>query len=507
MPPGEAGPPDGEAEPFTPSIVAQMLMDVATVEVREHSQWSDTIVVSLPSGEMARTTYTLDPTHVEMRGLPATSTPLVAFTRSTEVTEPGLRWHLDYVIPVASFPPDALVQAPPGQRPGWLDHVARLLTNPRTVSASEGAGVRVVAEGVVDNLRGELETAVFGDTLTDLNDAIGNLAKAIETSNSHRQMMRRIAQLRRCVQEPTNPLMQQQYRDDPSRQQSDLNDIRETEIAIMSDTAVRFVNVMTSQAAGLVPWLGHVVGPATAWAEAEALRYSRDRLRRLERQLSACEDAKQWMGTITYTKTSTNVLDRSYSSTCCGGQPTTDTRREEEDIKLVQQWVIGETFRGNENGALLAVQFMATYSSIRTISAHSTGWASCRGEPRGGTIPTWHTETGTKTGQGVLSAPRQIRVERYEGGLLVASAAPPLTLEAPVESTTTKEHGGGACLRSRPTETQSYSSQVRALVGGLSQRWPTDPKNPDVVTGADTVIQQIGDWTHIHQWTWDLERR
>jgi hypothetical protein len=285
------------AEPFQPSEAALVLMEEATVAVRQDGEWSVTLLIDLPEGGIATVTYTLDPEPRELPGLSSVDNPLEGYSFQSERSGDGLLWRIHYIVPVAEFPPDVFAASRSEGPSTWVGHVVRTLSNPRVASASDGPGIAVAVEGFMAEVDLEVIARTLGADEAATMDAVLNLVTALDASAHHRQALQRLARLRACVEQPgSSPaaqLRQREYQDNPTAKQNDLTAIRNAELDITANTGARFAGVLTGQASGLVRWLGFVVGPVTAWADARAAYYIEETLRELERRITGCDEEEE----------------------------------------------------------------------------------------------------------------------------------------------------------------------------------------------------------------------
>lgn len=240
-----------------------------------------------PTGATADVTYQL----VAGTGMNPSDPPGV----TGEFVDDEFRFAMSYAISAADLPADLRAQvgdALPAQPSGFRSNVTpsglrRSTATPidagalRPVSGGESpdvVGVVVTAEisqGVeevggkfVEHLEGKgytkagtsWEAFKAGKKIMEALDANETLAKAIQE----------LATIRKCAENPTNPLTQKQYRDDPQERQKALDRLAAAEIDIKVNAAVIFTTMLADTAGGLakaVPWLGFITAPANSYVQ------------------------------------------------------------------------------------------------------------------------------------------------------------------------------------------------------------------------------------------------
>ena len=304
-------------EPFTPSPVAQYLLDTATFQTRANGKYSATIVATLPTGVAVETTYTIDPTPISLASLPPSTvpgSPLQAFALAPHKTQAdgNFAWRYEYVIPTDGFPKDAFTAAASDGAPAWLWHAVQALVEPATAYASGGDGLRATVQGGGIGAGTEflvhLESHGLHNSgaLTKGAAAIYSLYESWHIGKDYLRGQRQIEALRRCAANPTNPLTQAAYAKDPRAKQAVLDEVAATQQDSTLNTTVQFIGVLNARAASLVgkaaPWLPVLVEAGTAGANANLSAVTSERIGQLERLVPRCDiPSGTWTGEITWT--------------------------------------------------------------------------------------------------------------------------------------------------------------------------------------------------------------
>jgi hypothetical protein len=305
-------------EPFTPSPLAQYLMDTATFQTRTNGKYSATIIATLPTGVAVETTYSVDPTPVSLDSLPPATvpgSPLQAFVLSPHKTtaDGNFTWAYSYVIPTDGFPKDAFTAAASGDGvPGWLWHAVQAFVEPQAVLASGGQGVQATVTGggiaISQDFVAHLEGhhVLPGAPITTGLSGLYSIYEAFNLGKEYTQGQQKIEEIRKCAENPTNPLTKANYAKDPNAKQAVLDEVAATKQNSTLNATVQFIGALNAKAASLVgkaaPWLPVLVESGTAWANSNLNDSSEERISQLERLVPKCEEqANKWIGTIKYT--------------------------------------------------------------------------------------------------------------------------------------------------------------------------------------------------------------
>ncbi len=310
-------------EAYTPSSIPQALLDGTTVEVQQDGTYSWTIIATLPTGNVAKTTYTVDPKGADLGAAQPSSvsgSPLRGFQTTHQDTADGLQWGYQYTLANGSFPAGALAAARGDGGARWVVRTARALLDPSPVYAS-GGGAQVVVNGVAQHFTdsgiGVLEkmagTALDSEALkngaaSEFRNSFKDVVSAVDTRDSYQKIMKQLEDLRQCAENPTNPLTQQEYAQDPTAKQKVLDQIDSAETDIKSNTAVQFLNMLNAKATALTKstLVGFIVGKVSSWVNPELAKLNQERLQEMEQLVTKC--SPQWMGTVNYTIVATKTL-------------------------------------------------------------------------------------------------------------------------------------------------------------------------------------------------------
>jgi len=149
--------------------------------------------------------------------------------------------------------------------------------------------------------------------------------EAVEANDLITSALDRLKALRKCAEEPTAPLTQKQYQDDPSEQQKVLDDLTEVENDIRASAAVMFTSMLTDTGSSLIkaaPWLGFIVGPANNYIKETNLGLIEKRVRAAEQLVVPCQHSVRMAGGADHLAIDAVVCDLSRPFTVTGGKIT-----------------------------------------------------------------------------------------------------------------------------------------------------------------------------------------
>lgn len=294
------------------------LHDGASVTAKADGDLKATITVTLPTGNTSTSTFSLTTGAALSPDKPAADpkSPIQGFTISAKETPNGLEWTYRYVVPADQLPNGALARATEDGTPRRLGETAAVLLNAKVDQAQGGPGIQVVAQGTLQEFSLEalskIEEAMreragqdvekTGTPLTQSVDSILDVVDVIQTSAKYKQQKERLDGLRQCAENPTNPLTQKQYKDDPAARQRILDDVSNVETEIKANTLVEFIGSFNSTASDITKqaWLGFIVGPLTNWANAQLGAVNDELLDNLDKEIADCGGHHAFVGTYTY---------------------------------------------------------------------------------------------------------------------------------------------------------------------------------------------------------------
>ncbi|MBZ5655004.1 MAG: hypothetical protein LAO56_06955 [Acidobacteriia bacterium] len=259
------------------------------------------------------------PSAVELSGSGGTSLPIYGRKFAAKAIGPDkAQILLQYVVPLNSVPP-GLQQTIRGRASAaqWFT----LVPSAWAQSGGGGAGVSSSFE--------------MAQTLYDALSDIGN---AFSKSEEHSNWMQQLDAMENCAKNPTNPLTQKAYQEDPGYGDKVLSNIQDARSEVQQMTAVRYLNQEASVATNLVDApIGQLTGQVSDWNENVLKDLSNQQVQDIGKSVN-CEDGpppdpkQQHDGTIKYHFHRENYLDFDEDDRIVTG---------EFDLQSFQQGIVG----------------------------------------------------------------------------------------------------------------------------------------------------------------------
>lgn len=258
------------------------------------------VTQTFPTANTAAYTVTVIPDQV--------GDPDVVELTSSQSAE-GFAFTLRYFIPYDAMPDELqqpLRSGSIGAATVILAVAGGLRSEGRRVAAAAKDGATVVVEALVK----QFTNAGTKSFLSFLEGKLGptyelnNLVKSLKTLMSVKdsiameaefsELDSQLDKLQDCVENPTNPVTKNAYRDDPGLRQRLLDQVAATRSEVKANTAVMFLGLLNSVGAGLtkVPWLGWVMGPGTAWSKATLQDMNARLIKDLKKNIVSCDGFK-----------------------------------------------------------------------------------------------------------------------------------------------------------------------------------------------------------------------
>jgi hypothetical protein len=294
-----------------PEVVAQLVDEqglteaealfagLTRVEVEQVSPLQYRLALSFPTLNTAIWTVTLIP---DQTGDPDAPESVSA---SYADSEDGFSFRVEYFVPYAELPDDVereIRGASAGR--GHLVAFAGIGALPPDLTASDESGVKVVAEGIVQ----EMQQNGIAEFLKTLDSALGAGARlermydalkaglavkdAWALKSELETLNKRLDALEDCARNPTNPVTKRAYQEDPAQLQRVLDEIADARVHVKSNVAMMFVGMISSTGGGLGgpvgSALGYVLGPAASYLKQELTKLNEQRLRELDELIPDC---------------------------------------------------------------------------------------------------------------------------------------------------------------------------------------------------------------------------
>ncbi len=140
--------------------------------------------------------------------------------------------------------------------------------------------------------------------------------EAVELNDSVTTALEKLKALRKCAENPTNPLTKKAYGDNPQEQQSVLDDLTRIENDIRDNAMVLFSSLLTDTGSSLIktaPWLGFVTGPANDYVKGTLQDLMNDYLRQAEQRVVPCGHSYSITGSFASTPGGTSLSGKACS--------------------------------------------------------------------------------------------------------------------------------------------------------------------------------------------------
>jgi len=316
-----------------------------------------------------------------------------------------------------------------------------------------------------------------------------------DTRTAYLERKNKLDELRRCAQNPTNPLTIKMYQENPAAKQEILDKLEFAQIDLKSSAAAKFLGTMANVGAGLageVPGLGIIAGAANNWSQ-ETLNEVSDRLvADVGKIVTPCKDVPvakgMWTGTLTQTRVTHTVLS--------SDGETAGYTSDETDTTTTTIDVTGVKMEMDQDGIVVLAQLTGTLTSSYLMAGSGTGWQlTYCGE--GHTTKQVRLESSSEEkASGEVSGEAEIMVTISLSGQYYGSTSSGVEGEYVGQSSSHRQKCG--------QEDVSESSAIGPnpfQPEGIDFSGTTDPAAP-VLTGSSTTTQYDTTTTT----TWSLQR-
>jgi hypothetical protein len=381
------------------SISQAEFLALTQTTVEPLGQHSARVVHLFPTGNTGTITYSITP---DVARDPETTEPVVTILQ----TDPNFEFRLQYFVPYDSMPAEVVQEI----RADTSAASRALAVVEGQLVAADKPGIVVIAEALISKWRGN-EISGFikyldtkhgtGADLGEMYSIIKGLLSVVDAAklaDEFDEIDARIDKLKRCAENPTNPITKKAHREDPGSKARLLEQVEETRNEIKANTAVMFLGLMDKTAAGLVSsvkWVGYVVGAGTAWSK-ETLRELNEKLvEELKRAIPKCEGYRIDK-TVSLTQMNVSVTIQ-YVSTKCDGPD--------------GEWVIDSqgTLSGYGGTAVIGGPVIVTIDE-ETLRGPVDGTANFRTETPGHPSPVTQGRF-TGTGEFVIGTPPRLELD------------------------------------------------------------------------------------------------
>jgi hypothetical protein len=271
----------------------------AKAQVLSQSNNSVRYSLTLPDGITSETTITLTPNQ-EYSPTPAeialaqrtgVQTYRVQFSAKTE-SETKARITLRYFIPNSAIPAN-LQQRFQDKTTSFFQLI------PSAYAGDSSLGMDVVSDTGVEVTKEVLkQTAEHGKLSKEFPTPLSRLMdvlNAFKKESEHLDWMDQLDFLDYCANNPSNPLTQKAYQQDPNYQKQTLQGLQDARSDVMQMTAMRFLNLETSVATDLVEGpMGAMTTPISSYNDGTLKNLADDRVNEAKKTMPDCKPAEHY---------------------------------------------------------------------------------------------------------------------------------------------------------------------------------------------------------------------
>ena len=270
----------------------------AKAQILSQSNNSVRYSLTFPDGVTSETTITLTPGQIysptpaeiawaQKSGVQAYR---VQFSAKTE-SETKARMTLRYFVPDAAMPA-SLQQRLQNKSASYFRLVPYAYAEGNLgVDVAQDTGIEVTKEILKQAAEDSKLAKEFPTPLSRFVD----LANAFKKETEHLDWMDQLNFLDYCANNPTNPLTQKAYQQDPNYQKQTMQGIQDARSDVMQMTAMRFLNLATSVATDLVEGpMGAITAPVSSYNDATLKGMADDRINEIKKQFPECKPADRF---------------------------------------------------------------------------------------------------------------------------------------------------------------------------------------------------------------------
>lgn len=270
----------------------------AKAQILSQSNNSVRYSLTFPDGITSETTITLtpgqtySPTPAEIAQAQRTGVQAyrVQFSAKTE-SETKARMTLRYFVPDAAMPAN-LQQRLQNKSASYFQIIPDAFAEGNLgVDVAQDTGIEVTKEILKQAAEDSKLAKEFPTPLSRFVD----LANAFKKETEHLDWMDQLNFLDYCANNPTNPLTQKAYQQNPNYQKQTMQGIQDARSDVMQMTAMRFLNLATSVATDLVEGpMGAITAPVSSYNDGTLKGMADDRIDEIKKQFPECKPADRF---------------------------------------------------------------------------------------------------------------------------------------------------------------------------------------------------------------------
>lgn len=280
------------------SMGAAAFLAQAKVQVLSQSSNSVRYSTAFPDGITSETTITVtpnqkySPTPAEIALAQKTGVPTyrVQFSAKAE-SDTKAHLTLRYFVPNSAMPAD-LQQRLQNTSASFFQLIP-------SAYAGEDLGGEVVSDTTTEVAKEILkEQAEEGKLSKEFPTPLSRLVdvlNAFKKETEHNDWMDQLSFLEYCANNPSNPLTQKAYQQDPNYQKQTVQGVQDARSDVMGMTAMRFLNLETSVATDLVEGpMGALTTPISSYNDGTLKNLANDRIDEAKKGLTDCKPADHY---------------------------------------------------------------------------------------------------------------------------------------------------------------------------------------------------------------------
>lgn len=278
-----------------PSVAAQLIQ--AKAQVISQSNTTLRYTLSFPNGVSADTTLTItpdqkySPTTAELAQSRRTG-HLIYNVKLSAKPESETKSHiiLQYFVPFSEVPA-TLQQRLHGQSAANFHFVPPVFADEGNmgVGIAQDTGIEIAKEVLKENAEHTKLAKEFPTPLSRFVD----LLNAFKKEQDHIDWLDELAELKDCVENPTNPLTKKAFDENPAYKDQTLNNLADAHTDVTAATAMRFLNLETSVATDLAEGpLGAMTAPVSSYNDEALKGIAENRINEAKKGITDCNPYK-----------------------------------------------------------------------------------------------------------------------------------------------------------------------------------------------------------------------
>jgi len=274
-----------------------MMLTQAKAQVISQSNTSLRYTLTFPNGVSSDTTLNItpdqkySPTPVELERARRTGHAIYHVKLSAKAeSETKIHLILQYFVPNSEIPVN-LLQRIHGQSAADFQIVPSVYADEGNTGAgiAQDTGIEIAKEF----LKEHAEHTKYAKELPVPLSRMVDVLNAFKKEEDHIGWLDELAELSECAENPTNPLTQKAYNEDPGAKEQALNSVASSHADVTQASFMRFLNLATSVATDLVDGpLGAITAPVSSYNDEALKGIAEDRINDAKKSVVDCNPYK-----------------------------------------------------------------------------------------------------------------------------------------------------------------------------------------------------------------------